>query len=295
MSYFGRIGHKSKTGGSVAPIPLLERLLNERPFGAGYSPRAMNDLRLLPVPALSDNYIWLLSDRSGAAIAVDPGAARPLRQALLHDGLKLRAILLTHHHDDHLGGVAELVAETGAQVYAPEDPRIRLPARRVGDGERLHLSEPALQFEVLAVPGHTRSHIAWYGHGLLFSGDTLFSVGCGRLFEGTPAQMLTSLDRLARLPNDTLICCAHEYTEANCRFALSLESDNLQLRTRAAQVAALRRRNLPSLPVSLGEELATNPFLRVDQPAMIAALDGDRTARFAELRRRKDGFKAPPA
>jgi len=165
---------------------------------------------------------------------------------------------------------------------------------RVGDGDRVELAAPALAFDVLAIPGHTSSHIAFHGHGLLFCGDTLFSVGCGRLFEGTPAQMLASLDRLAALPGDTRVCCGHEYTLTNCAFARTLDPDNAALAARSAEVAALRERGAVTLPSSLADERACNPFLRVDSPALVAALGGsDRVQRFAELRRRKDEFRMP--
>lgn len=254
----------------------------------------MNDLRLVPLPALSDNYIWLLADATGSALVVDPGEAAPVHRALTREALRLRTILLTHHHGDHIGAAAELAAATGARVYAPFDERIGCAAVRVADGDRLELEAPELHFDVLAVPGHTSSHLAYVGHGLLFCGDTLFSVGCGRLFEGTPAQMLASLERLAALPGDTLVCCGHEYTRANCAFALSQDPHNAALAARAAQAEALGAHGAPTLPVSLAEERATNPFLRIDSAALVATLGhADRVERFAELRRRKDVFRMP--
>jgi hydroxyacylglutathione hydrolase len=257
----------------------------------------MEDLRLSALPALADNYIWLLADAGGDALVVDPGEAAPVQRTLAREQLRLRAILLTHHHPDHVGAAAELAAATGARIHAPHDARIAASDVRVGDGDVVQLATPALRFDVLAVPGHTSSHVAYHGHGLLFCGDTLFSVGCGRLFEGTPAQMLASLERLAALPGDTLVCCGHEYTLANCAFARTLDPDNAALAARAAQAAALRQRGLATVPVSLAEERACNPFLRIDAPALVAALGhaDDRVARFAALRQRKDDFRMPAA
>ncbi|HUD42113.1 MAG TPA: hydroxyacylglutathione hydrolase [Dokdonella sp.] len=258
-------------------------------------------MHLLAVPAFADNYIWLLADAAGDAIAVDPGQAAPLRAALEREGLRLRAILLTHHHADHIGGVAELIAATPVPVYAPADARIACADHRVADGQMLTLSTPAVRFTVIAVPGHTRSHVAYAGEGLLFCGDTLFSLGCGRLFEGSPEQMLASLDRLAALPDATGVCCGHEYTLDNAAFAQTIEPGNRALEARIATVRRLRAEGRPSLPVSLGEERASNPFLRIDAPAVIAALSAEagagatRAERFGALRRRKDLFRAATA
>lgn len=250
-------------------------------------------MRLTAIPAFSDNYIWLLADAGGDAIVVDPGDAEPVRRALAREGLQLRAILLTHHHADHIGGAAALAAETGALVHAPHDERIPMADVRIADGDCLELGRPAWRFDVLGVPGHTSSHIAYSGHGLLFCGDTLFSLGCGRLFEGTPAQMLQSLDRFAALPGDTRVCCGHEYTLANAAFALSIDPANIALQAFFARATDLRLHDMPTLPSTLADERACNPFLRIDSPALVAALDGSaRVERFADLRRRKDTFKA---
>lgn len=258
----------------------------------------MPSLRALP--ALSDNYIWMLADvEARTALVVDPGEAAPVVQALVRDGLTLTAILLTHHHADHTGGVAELAARyPAAIIVAPRDARIAGASRRVGDGDCVAIGSPTARFEVLEVHGHTRSHIAYYGEGLLFCGDTLFSLGCGRVFEGTPAQMLASLDRLARLPGNTRVCCAHEYTLANAAFALTVEPDNSALQARNADAHALRARGEPTLPALLADECAANPFLRVERiPAALMPWAGahhgdDRVTRFAALRAAKDHFPA---
>ncbi|MGH8113614.1 MAG: hydroxyacylglutathione hydrolase [Rhodanobacteraceae bacterium] len=256
---------------------------------------------LRPVPALRDNYIWLLSEpASGTALVVDPGEAQPVLRALDADGLSLAAVLLTHHHADHIGGTLELAARfPDATIYAPRDDRIPGAVRRVGDGDVVEIPAPTARFEVLEVHGHTRSHIAYYGEGLLFCGDTLFSLGCGRMFEGTPSEMLASLDRLAGLPDDTKVCCGHEYTVANAAFALTIEPDNLALQTRAESARSMRERGEPTLPAKLGDERAANPFLRVDAidrgriPWPSATKPGTgRVDRFAALRLAKDSFRA---
>jgi len=222
----------------------------------------MPAIEISAIPAFQDNYIWLLHTGGKECAVVDPGEAEPVQQALNRNGLSLTTILITHHHLDHIGGVPQLVEDWNPRLIGPADSRIPGLDQVVGQGEKIALPELGLEFEVLEVPGHTSSHIAYFGHGLLFCGDTLFSVGCGRLFEGTAAQMQQSLDQLARLPGDTLVYCAHEYTAANCRFALEVEPDNQALLQRSQQVDAARRAGKMTVPSTLQQELAVNPFLR---------------------------------
>src|SRR6185312_14348220 len=217
-------------------------------------------LHLLPLPALTDNYIWLLHDDEGQAVVVDPGDAAVVEQALAQHRWRLRGVLLTHHHNDHIGGAAALRQRHDVPVYGPRDSRIE---------------------------GLT--HAGYVGAGLLLCGDTLFSLGCGRLFEGTPTQMLASLDRLAALPGSTQVCAGHEYTHGNGLFADTVEPGNSALRERRREVAQLRADGQASLPVTLATELATNPFLLVDADAVIdwcaaRGVDGNRVSRFAALR-----------
>lgn len=245
------------------------------------------------IPAFKDNYIWLLTRGQRAAV-VDPGDAAPVLERLRADGLTLESILVTHHHADHQGGVAELVERHAAQVFAPTSESITGCTRPLSGGERIDvLGTPV---EVIAVPGHTLGHLAYRAPGRLFCGDTLFGAGCGRLFEGTPAQMAASLAAIAALPDDTAIHCAHEYTEMNLRFALAVEPDNPAVRERVARVAALRAAGQPSVPSTLADEKASNPFLRCAEPAVVdaalahGAVDRSPTAVFAALRAWRNVF-----
>jgi hydroxyacylglutathione hydrolase len=234
------------------------------------------------IPILSDNYAWLLRDSaSGAVAVVDPADPEPIIAAIMADGGRLDMILLTHHHADHVAGTDEVRARFGAKVVGAAADAHRLPrldiAVRAGD----HVNVGAAQGIVSETPGHTIGHISYYfaDGGILLPGDTMFSLGCGRLLEGTAADMFASLQGFAALPDDTLVCCGHEYTQSNAKFALHADPDNTALRTRADQVTALRAAGQPTLPSRLGDEKQENPFLRAPT---IAAL--------ADLRGRKDRF-----
>jgi len=234
---------------------------------------ARGDLwRLTPLPAFSDNYIWLLQ-RGDRALVVDPGEAAPVLDALQARKLTLDAILLTHHHHDHVGGAAQLRAQTSAPVYGPATETLPVCDHPVAQGDQVHLNTLHISLSVLDIPGHTAGHVAFFGQiagfaPVLFCGDTLFAAGCGRLFEGTPAQMVHSLGKLAALPQDTLVCCGHEYTLSNLRWALQVEPENADLQARWRQAQQLRADGLPTLPSTLGLELRTNPFLRTHQRAV---------------------------
>lgn len=245
------------------------------------------------IPAFKDNYIWLLQ-RDGRAVVVDPGDAAPVVARLAADGLRLEGILITHHHADHQGGVDELIRRDPVPVFAPAAESITGRSHPLSGGETINVLDVPVQ--VMAVPGHTAGHIAYLADGCLFCGDTLFGAGCGRLFEGTPAQMAASLDALAALPPTTQVYCAHEYTEANLRFALAVEPDNPAIRARVEKVAALRAAGRASVPSTLAEERATNPFLRCREPGVIAAArrqgaaDAEPVSVFAAIRSWRNGF-----
>lgn len=230
-------------------------------------------IEIRPIPAFDDNYIWLLTrpGYSGCAV-VDPGDEDPVVERLRAEGLTLDAILITHKHGDHVGGIRGLKAVwPEATVFGPAGEPIATLERRLGDGERVRLSGLDVEFEVLDVPGHTEGHIAYYGEGALFCGDTLFAAGCGRVFSGTFEQLSASLTRLGRLPAETRVYCAHEYTLANLGFAAWVEPDSEALAARTERDRARRGRAEPTVPSLIGEELATNPFMRTDRPSVIAA------------------------
>ena len=256
-------------------------------------------LTLIPLPAFADNYLWMLHDGK-RALVVDPGEAAPVSRYLKEHSLQLESILVTHHHADHIGGVNELREATGAKVYGPAAERIPEPYVHLVEGDVVHTMGQA--FKIIEVPGHTSGHIAFYAKEvnsspLLFCGDTLFSGGCGRLFEGTPAQMLASLDKLSALPGDTCVCCTHEYTLANLRFALTVEPGNADLVSYNAQCIKLRNVDQPTLPTSIARELLINPFLRTRQAAVkVAACRFDAAAHddisvFAAIRQWKNQFQ----
>jgi hydroxyacylglutathione hydrolase len=227
-------------------------------------------MQIEPIEAFEDNYIWALRKEGQVAI-VDPGEAAPVLRFLEQTGDRLCAILVTHRHGDHIGGIAELVAHYPVPVYGPAREAAEVVTHPLADGARVTLPALGVYFMVLEVPGHTLGHISYYRPGVLFCGDTLFGAGCGRVFEGTMAQMHASLARLIDLPPETLVYCAHEYTQSCLRFAHTVEPDNAAITARAADVAELRAAGQPSVPSTLAEELATNPFLRWNAPGVIAA------------------------
>jgi hydroxyacylglutathione hydrolase len=222
-------------------------------------------MKIIPIPAFSDNYIWAIRDSTHVAV-VDPGDARPVLDYLAHEGLELVAILNTHHHADHVGGNGALLERYEVPVYGPRDERIADVSERMGDGDRLTMPHFGTHLEVIEIPGHTRSHIAFHGAGMLFCGDTLFAAGCGRLFEGTPAQMYDSLSRLATLPEDAKVYCGHEYTMSNIRFARAADPDNAALAEWGMRAQRLRDTGQPTLPTDIALEKKTNPFLRCGEP-----------------------------
>ncbi len=240
-------------------------------------------LDVAPIPILSDNYAWRLRDEATGAVAVvDPADADAVTCWLERDGGRLDLVLLTHHHDDHVAGAEAVARRYGARIVGAAQDAHRLPPLdlAVSPGDTIRLGDA--EALVIDTPGHTRGHVSFFfaDGPILFCGDTLFSLGCGRLLEGTAAEMLSSLQRLAELPDDTLVCCGHEYTQSNARFALAVEPDNAALRARADEVASQRAAGTPTLPVRLGQERVTNPFLHAHDVPGLAA-----------LRSRKDSFR----
>jgi len=256
----------------------------------------MSEIEIHQVPVLRDNFVYLLREPKSKCVGiVDPAVAGPVMDEAKLLGWRVTHILNTHHHNDHTGGNLEIKERTGCTIVGPQHDRDRIPGidLEVKDSDIYKFGNEEVQ--IFFVPGHTRGHIAYWfkASNALFCGDTLFSIGCGRLFEGTPDQMWKSLSKLRTLPPQTRIYCAHEYTEANIRFAVSIDPNNQALRKREKQVTKLRSQMLPTVPSTLGMELAANPFLRADQPGLQEAmgmLGADPVEVFAEVRHRKDVF-----
>jgi len=248
------------------------------------------------VPAFRDNYLWVIAEGPHAAV-VDPGDARPIEDFLSSRGLELTAILATHHHADHIGGVPELAAHWRCPVFGPAHDGVDGLDRKLVEGDQVRVPGLDAGFAVLDVPGHTAGHIAYVNPEAVFCGDTLFACGCGRLFEGTPAQMTGSLAKLAGLPGPTRVYCAHEYTLANIRFAQAVEPGNAKLARRAERDAATRARGEPTVPSTIAEERETNPFLRCAEPEVVASAErhagrrlGSKVELFAQIREWKNTF-----
>lgn len=254
---------------------------------------------IIPIPAFRDNYIWLLREGRYAAV-VDPGDAAPVLAFLEANALELAAIIATHHHGDHVGGIPELTRRFEVPVFGPAREAIPGRTHALAQDDSIVVPGIGLGLEVIDIPGHTAGHIAYFSAAqeVLFCGDTLFAAGCGRVFEGTPAQMWESLSKLAALPGTTRVYCGHEYTIANLRFAAAVEPGNAELPARTSRAQARRDAGAPTLPSTIAEERATNPFLRAEVPGVVAAAAshaGRSLTRavdvFAELREWKNGFQ----
>jgi len=253
-------------------------------------------LAIHAVPAFKDNYIWMIED-GGNAVAVDPGDAAPVERFVDERGLSLSAVLATHHHMDHVGGLVALARRFRCETFGPASEAIAGLDHRLAEGDRIDVPGIGLSLETIDIPGHTAGHIALFGGAMVFCGDTLFACGCGRLFEGTAAQMSASLGKLARLPGGTRVYCGHEYTLANIRFAEAADPGNAALAARKVRESAKRDKGTPTLPSTIAEELATNPFLRCEDPAIIASAARhagkplkDRVEVLAVLREWKNSF-----
>ena len=257
-------------------------------------------MTIIPLPAFSDNYIWLMHD-GHHALVVDPGDAQPVIDHLEREQLQLAAILITHHHADHVGGLRSLLAHAPVPVFGPANENIDGVDHRLVEGDTVYIAPMNLDFDVLDIPAHTAGHIAFVTPSgaarVLFCGDTLFSAGCGRLFEGSPSQLASSLAKLAALPDDTRVYCTHEYTLSNLRFAQAVEPGNAALTRYRQWCDQQRAQDLPTLPSTMGLEQAINPFLRAHQPSLAVAAQAhnpacgnDPLAVFATLREWKNVF-----
>lgn len=255
-------------------------------------------IQLLPILAFKDNYIWcLINEETKHCIIVDPGESKPVLTQLKQLNLTLDALFITHHHWDHTNGIRSILKHYSVPVFGPSKEKIVGVTHPVDEKDKIELSHWP-RFEILAIPGHTLGHIAYYGNPFLFCGDTLFTAGCGRLFEGTPEQMLNSLEKLAQLPDETQIYCGHEYTLTNLNFAQTVEPDNIHIKERLEKTRELRQKNLPCVPSLLAEERLSNPFLRGDNPKIKTYIE-KRTGKkritpveiFAYLRQWKNNFK----
>jgi hydroxyacylglutathione hydrolase len=253
-------------------------------------------IQVVPIPAFKDNYLWLIHNGTHAAV-VDPGDAAPVMDYLTQHNLQLAAILVTHHHPDHIGGLALLLSKFDVPVYGPAGENIARLTQKLKEGDKITLPELGNSFTVLDIPGHTAGHIAYLGDGRLFCGDTLFAGGCGRVFEGTMPQMRASLNKIKNLPGDTLVYCAHEYTLSNLKFARAVEPDNARLAAREETDKATRAANQPTVPSRIAIERDTNPFLRWDAPEVIATAkqrlgkpDPDADEVFTAIREWKNSF-----
>ncbi len=251
-------------------------------------------MNLTSIPAFQDNYIWTLNDDRGQCLIVDPGEAAPVIAALTKNQWQPVAILLTHHHHDHVGGVKELVEKyPGVVVWGPAETQDKGATRIVTEGDKVAIL--GLEFSVLCTPGHTLGHISYFSHPYLFCGDTMFSGGCGRLFEGTAEQIFNSFQKLNKLPGDTLVCCAHEYTLSNMKFSHALLPDDVQITRYYQEIKELRAKNRVSLPVKLDSERKINVFLRTQDIDLLNVIGYETAPQhewhvFATLREKKDHF-----